>query len=120
MTFHPSLSRHVHGAIRVPAISRRAYLTASVAAAATSLRPAFAAEPNRPKQIAAVVTGFRHRSHAHGIVGRWLEGFAYPVALGPLPFVLAGGLALAVALLTVGAQALRAAQADPVEALRYE
>jgi hypothetical protein len=33
---------------------------------------------------------------------------------------LTGGLALVVALLTVSAQAIRAALANPVEALRYE
>jgi putative ABC transport system permease protein len=53
-------------------------------------------------------------------MGRWLEGFAYRVELGPAPFLAAGALALAVALATVGGQALRAAQADPVKALRTE
>jgi putative ABC transport system permease protein len=51
---------------------------------------------------------------------RWLEGFAYRVGLNPLVFVLAGVLALAIALGTVSAQALRAASTDPVKALRYE
>jgi putative ABC transport system permease protein len=51
---------------------------------------------------------------------RWLEGFAYRVGLSPLMFVLAGVLALAIALATVSAQALRAASTDPVRALRYE
>jgi len=40
--------------------------------------------------------------------------------LGLLPFVLAGGMALAIALMTVGYQALKAATANPVESLRYE
>jgi len=51
---------------------------------------------------------------------RWLEGFAYRIDLGLGLFLLAGGLALIVALATVGTQALRAASSDPVEALRYE
>jgi len=51
---------------------------------------------------------------------RWLDGFAYRTDLGPGVFVLAGGLALTVALLTVSAHALRAATTDPVKALRYE
>ena len=51
---------------------------------------------------------------------RWLGGFAYRIDLGPGLFLLAGGLALAVALATVGVQALRAASADPVHALRNE
>ena len=51
---------------------------------------------------------------------RWLEGFAYRVEIGPGVFLLAGGLALLVALLTVSYQAVKAALADPVESLRYE
>ena len=50
----------------------------------------------------------------------WLGGFAYQVGLGPGPFLVAGGLLLAVALVTVSTQALRAASSDPVKALRYE
>ena len=53
-------------------------------------------------------------------MARWLEGFAYNTGLGPAPFVLAGGLLLAVALLTVSSQALRAATADPIRALRAD
>ncbi len=51
---------------------------------------------------------------------RWLEGFAYRIDLGPGVFVLAGGTALVIALVTVSAHALRAATADPVQSLRYE
>ncbi|MEM7788608.1 MAG: hypothetical protein AAF594_12870, partial [Bacteroidota bacterium] len=53
-------------------------------------------------------------------VSRWLDGFAYRVGFGPAPFVLAGLLLLTVALATVGTQALRAATADPVRALRSD
>ena len=51
---------------------------------------------------------------------RWLQDFAYRVELGPGAFLLAGAGALALALLTVSYQALRAAQANPAEALRSE
>jgi putative ABC transport system permease protein len=51
---------------------------------------------------------------------RWLEGFAFRAEIGPGLFVAAGGLALVVALATVSVQALRAASADPVRALRSE
>jgi putative ABC transport system permease protein len=51
---------------------------------------------------------------------RWLDGFAYRVDLGPGVFALAGAVALAVALATVGTQAYRAARADPVSAIRDE
>jgi len=50
----------------------------------------------------------------------WLEGFAYRVDLGPGMFVLGGIVALAIAWLTVSWQAIRAALANPVDALRYE
>ena len=53
-------------------------------------------------------------------LGRWLSGFAERVALTPLPFVVAGLVALAVALLTVSVHTVRAATADPVRALRSE
>jgi putative ABC transport system permease protein len=51
---------------------------------------------------------------------RWLEGFAYRVELGPGVFLLAGAVALGVTALAVLPHALRAALADPVEALRSE
>jgi putative ABC transport system permease protein len=57
---------------------------------------------------------------AYVLMRGWLENFAYRVDLGPGMFLLAGGLALLLALATVSTQALRAATADPVKALRYE
>ncbi len=57
---------------------------------------------------------------AYLVLQRWLDDFAYRIDLGLAPFVLAGVLALLVALATVGYHALRAAAADPVQALRYE
>jgi putative ABC transport system permease protein len=57
---------------------------------------------------------------AYYAMQRWLEDFAYRIDLGPAVFLLAGGLALAVALLTVSYQAIKAATADPVKSLRYE
>lgn len=51
---------------------------------------------------------------------RWLEGFAYRIEVHWLPFVLAGTIALIIAILTVSGQAFRAARANPVKALRYE
>jgi len=50
----------------------------------------------------------------------WLQNFAYHVEIGWWVFVLAGGLALVIALLTVSTQAIRAALANPVESLKYE
>ena len=50
----------------------------------------------------------------------WLDDFAYRIALSPWLFVAAGALALLVALLTTAVHAVRAAAADPVQALRTE
>ena len=51
---------------------------------------------------------------------RWLADFAYRTEVGVSVFVLAGLIALGVALLTVSTQAYRAAATDPVKALRTE
>jgi putative ABC transport system permease protein len=57
---------------------------------------------------------------AHYVMNKWLQDYAYRIEIGGSVFVLAGGVALLIALLTVGALAIRAALANPVEALRYE
>ena len=50
----------------------------------------------------------------------WLNGFDSRIALGPTPFILAGALALAIALGTIAGHAFRVARANPIQALRYE
>jgi putative ABC transport system permease protein len=50
----------------------------------------------------------------------WLQNFAYRIDIAWWVFALSGGLALLIALLTISAQALKAALSNPVEALRYE
>ncbi|MFQ5569489.1 MAG: ABC transporter permease [Rhodothermales bacterium] len=57
---------------------------------------------------------------AYLVMHRWLNTFAYRIEIQPLTFVLAGGLVLLVALLTVSFQSIKAALIDPVESLRYE
>ena len=51
---------------------------------------------------------------------RWLESFAYRIDLNWEFFALSSALALAIALLTVCYQAIRAARSNPVDALKYE
>lgn len=53
-------------------------------------------------------------------MNNWLEDFAYRTTMDWQLFALAGGLVLLIALLTVSAQTLKAALANPVESLRYE
>jgi len=50
----------------------------------------------------------------------WLGGFDSRIALGPAPFLAAGLIAFLVAILTIGAHAVRVARANPIHALRYE
>ena len=50
----------------------------------------------------------------------WLENFAYRIDLNPGVFVLAGVIALLVAMGTIAYRTYRAASADPVKSLRYE
>jgi putative ABC transport system permease protein len=57
---------------------------------------------------------------AYFAMSRWLQNFAYRIDIGWSVFALAGGLALLIALLTVSTQAIKAALANPVEALRHE
>lgn len=54
------------------------------------------------------------------VMSRWLEDFAYRIEIEWWVFIIAGALALLVALLTVIYQAIKAALANPVESLRYE
>jgi putative ABC transport system permease protein len=51
---------------------------------------------------------------------RWLHSFAYRTDIGVLVFLIAGGSILLVTLLTISFQALKAAVANPVGALRSE
>jgi putative ABC transport system permease protein len=53
-------------------------------------------------------------------MGRWLRGFAYRAELSVWSFFASGAIALAVALLTVGILSVKAASANPADALRYE
>ncbi len=57
---------------------------------------------------------------AYYAMSRWLQDFAYRIEIGPWVFLGAGALALLIALLTVSYQAVRAATANPTEALRSE
>ena len=50
----------------------------------------------------------------------WLRDFPYRIGVNFLVMTAAGLLALVIALLTVSFQAIKAALANPVEALRYE
>jgi hypothetical protein len=50
----------------------------------------------------------------------WLQNFAYRTSIDVWKFLFAGVLALAIAVLTVSYQSVKAATANPVDCLRYE
>jgi putative ABC transport system permease protein len=53
-------------------------------------------------------------------MNKWLQDFAYRTNIDWWVFVLAGVVALMIALLTVSARAIKAALANPVKSLRTE
>ena len=57
---------------------------------------------------------------AYYISNDWLEDYPYRINMNPGIFVIAGFLALVIALLTVSWQAVKTARANPVDALRYD
>jgi putative ABC transport system permease protein len=57
---------------------------------------------------------------AYMIMSRWLENFAYRAEMKMSFFVISAVIAISIALSTVVLQAVKAAVANPVEALKYE
>jgi putative ABC transport system permease protein len=57
---------------------------------------------------------------AFWIASKWLADFAYRTSITALPFLMAAGVALLAAALTVSFRAYKAALADPVKSLRSE
>jgi len=53
-------------------------------------------------------------------MNQWLEGFAYQIDISIWSFLMAGGLALFVAWLTISYQSIKAALMNPVKSLRSE
>jgi putative ABC transport system permease protein len=54
------------------------------------------------------------------VMRNWLNTFDTRIDLGPTPFLLAGILALAIAIGTIAGHAFKVARANPIHALRYE
>lgn len=54
------------------------------------------------------------------VMNNWLKNFAYKIGIGVEPFFSSAGIALIVAMITVSYQSIKAAVANPVDALRYE
>ncbi|MBD3291138.1 FtsX-like permease family protein, partial [candidate division KSB1 bacterium] len=54
------------------------------------------------------------------LLEKWLQNYAYRIEIGWWNYILAGSIALIVALFAVSFQAIKAAVANPVDSLRYE
>jgi putative ABC transport system permease protein len=54
------------------------------------------------------------------VMNKWLQDFAYKINIGWSVFVIAGFIAIFIAVLTISFQSIRAALANPVKALRNE
>ncbi len=54
------------------------------------------------------------------VMDRWLQNFVYRISVGWWVFAIAGAAAVAIALLTVSYQSIKAALANPVKSLRSE
>ena len=80
---------------------------------------AFMAE-RRTKEIGVRKVLGASVSIAYISMSKWLQNFAYRTNIGISIFILSGLLALIIALITVSYQSIKAAAANPVEALKYE
>jgi putative ABC transport system permease protein len=54
------------------------------------------------------------------LMNSWLQNFVYRIELGILPFVFSAAFLMLIAMLTVSTQIIKAASANPVDALKYE
>jgi ABC-type antimicrobial peptide transport system permease subunit len=54
------------------------------------------------------------------VASRWMQNYAYRISISWWLYLLSGGLALTIALLTVGYQSLKSAFANPADSIRYE
>ena len=57
---------------------------------------------------------------AYIIINKWLSAFEYRISISFLPFLIAIGLSVIIAALTVSMQSIKVAKANPVDALKYE
>ena len=53
-------------------------------------------------------------------INSWLENFAYRIEVTPLPFIIAGFIAVIISVITVGYQTLKASLANPIDSIKYE
>jgi putative ABC transport system permease protein len=74
----------------------------------------------KPTIILVLIGAVIASASAYLVMDKWLAGFAYKAGINPLVFVMATLIVIIVAFVTIALQSLKTAQANPVEALRYE
>lgn len=57
---------------------------------------------------------------AYALLTNWLNTYDYKVYTGPWPYLMAAGISLTIAILTISMQSFKVAKANPVDALKYE
>jgi putative ABC transport system permease protein len=57
---------------------------------------------------------------AYFVMTNWLENFAYRIAISAGPFAISAGIALFIAIVSVGFQSVKAAMANPIDTIKYE
>ncbi|MFC2133159.1 ABC transporter permease [Bacteroidota bacterium] len=57
---------------------------------------------------------------AYYAINKWLESFAYKIDVNFLPFILAGAIAFAIALVTISYQTIKVSSTNPANTLRTE
>ncbi len=57
---------------------------------------------------------------AYLFIDNWLNDFAYRVDIGITPFLLAGSMAIVIALITISYQSLKSALTNPINSIKYE
>ena len=57
---------------------------------------------------------------AYYAMHKWLQNFAFRITIGWEIFLISGGVALAISVITVSFQSIKATTANPVDSLRYE
>jgi putative ABC transport system permease protein len=57
---------------------------------------------------------------AYFTLNRWMQNFAYKINIGLEIFLLSGGLAALIAIITISYRVIKTANLNPVDSLKYE
>jgi putative ABC transport system permease protein len=75
---------------------------------------------SREVVVLVIVAAFVAVPIAYYGMHKWLQNFAFRIHISPLMFVLTAFITLAIALLSMSFRAIKAAQANPIDSIRYE